>query len=54
VYPTLTTVRQPVRAMAEMSVRRLVNAVREGRREPQQQRLAHELIVRDSTGKPPA
>jgi LacI family transcriptional regulator len=54
VYPTLTTVRQPVRAMAEMSVRRLVDAVREGRREPQQQRLAHELIVRDSTGKPPA
>lgn len=53
VHPTLTTVRQPVRAMAELAVRQLVDTVREGRREPQQQSLAHELIVRDSTGKPP-
>lgn len=52
-WPTLTTVRQPVRAMAELSVRRLVDAARAGRREPQQHRLAHELIVRESTARAP-
>jgi LacI family transcriptional regulator len=52
VYPTLTTVRQPVRAMAEVCVRGLVDAARAGRREPLQHCLAHEIIVRDSTGKP--
>jgi LacI family transcriptional regulator len=52
VYPTLTTVRQPVRAMAELCVRRLIDGARAGRREPQPQRLSHELIVRESTGKP--
>jgi LacI family transcriptional regulator len=52
VYPTLTTVRQPVRAMAELCVRRLIDSARGGRREPQPQRLMHELIVRDSTARP--
>lgn len=53
-YPTLTTVRQPVRAMAELSVRRLIECARAGRHAPLPQRLAHELIVRESTGRPPA
>ena len=52
-FPTLTTVRQPVRAMAELGVRRLIDSARGGRREPQPQRLMHELIVRESTGRPP-
>jgi LacI family transcriptional regulator len=53
VYPTLTTVRQPVRAMAELCVRRLIDSARAGRRTPQPQRLLHELVVRESTGQPP-
>jgi len=51
-YPTLTSVRQPVRAMAELCVRHLVEGARAGRREPQPQRLTHELIVRESTARP--
>jgi hypothetical protein len=38
--------------MAEVCVRGLVDAARAGRREPLQHCLAHEIIVRDSTGKP--
>ena len=51
--PTLTTVRQPVRAMAELCVRRLIECARAGRRTPLPQRLTHELIVGESTGPPP-
>jgi LacI family transcriptional regulator len=53
VWPSLTTIRQPVRAMSDTAVRMLVAAVR-NRQQPSPELpnlslLAHELIVRTST-----
>jgi LacI family transcriptional regulator len=52
VFPNLTTIRQPIRAMAQGAVECLVNAIR-ARTQPlvagsQSQRFPFELIVRDS------
>ncbi|MCC7462734.1 MAG: LacI family DNA-binding transcriptional regulator [Gammaproteobacteria bacterium] len=52
-HPTLTTVRQPLRAMAELCVRHLIDDARAARHDPRPQRMLHELIVRDSTARPP-
>lgn len=53
VWPGLTTIRQPVRAMAEAAVRMLVSAVRNRTQHspdvPHLSVLPHELIVRTST-----
>jgi LacI family transcriptional regulator len=52
-YPQLTTVRQPVRAMAELAVQRLVESTRDAARDSVRQCLPHELIIRNSTDRPP-
>ncbi|HET8612827.1 MAG TPA: LacI family DNA-binding transcriptional regulator [Sphingomonas sp.] len=50
VWPALTTVRQPVRALAEQAADLLLN---DDSAQPQRRRVHHELIVRDSTGPAP-
>lgn len=54
-YPTLTTVRQPTRAMARLAAQLLVEARRQpgAERKPQQHVLEHALIIRNSTARPP-
>lgn len=58
VWPELTTVRQPIAAMAGAALEMLVDdlrARRDGRRENTAERvLQHSLIVRESCGVPPA
>jgi LacI family transcriptional regulator len=54
-WPELTTVRQPIAAMAEAALTMLLDELRApGAPEDGQQVLAHELIVRESSGPPPA
>jgi len=50
VWPPLTTVRQPIKEMAAAAVSILVQKPMEGA--PQERRLDHELIVRQSTAPP--
>lgn len=53
-WPTLTTVRQPTRAMARLAAQLLVEArrtPREGAR-PQLHTLDHEIVIRESTARP--
>lgn len=56
VWPSLTTVRQPIKAMAEMAVEVLVNFIAERTRGKAPERrievMRNELIVRDSTASP--
>lgn len=56
VWPSLTTVRQPIKAMAEMAVEVLVNFIAERAHGKRQERrvevMRTELIVRDSTAPP--
>ena len=50
-YPSLTTVRQPLRRMGEIAAETLVQRI-EGRKDyPQEIAVAPELIIRESTGK---
>jgi len=49
VWPALTTVRQPVRACAVAAAGMLLDPAA-----PREQRLAHELVIRDSTAPPAA
>lgn len=49
VWPALTTVRQPVRAMAAAAADQLLDPAAEGER-----RLGHEIVVRESTAPPGA
>ena len=50
VWPPLTTVRQPMAAMARMAVEMLIGLSGKGDAEPELHRvLPHELVVRDST-----
>jgi LacI family transcriptional regulator len=51
VWPPLTTCRQPVKEMAAAAISMLLK--RESKWMPSDQRLDHELIVRDSTARPP-
>ncbi|MHA6720086.1 LacI family DNA-binding transcriptional regulator [Sphingomonas sp. RS6] len=54
-WPELTTVRQPIAAMAEAALTVLLDELRgPAAPEDRQQVLAHELIVRESSGPPPA
>jgi LacI family transcriptional regulator len=52
VWPRLTTCRQPIREMAAAAVSILTQ--KRNTDEPQVRQLAHELVVRESTGAPPA
>jgi LacI family transcriptional regulator len=58
VWPTLTTVRQPIGAMGQSAVSLLVSELRArrsgGQGEPTQELLRHSLIKRESTAAPPA
>ena len=49
VWPALTTVRQPVRAMADAAADLLLDPAPQSER-----RLAHEIVVRESTAPPAA
>jgi len=56
VWPELTTIRQPVSAMAEAAFDLLLTELRSRRRgsiAPQEIVLDHELIIRESAGPPP-
>jgi LacI family transcriptional regulator len=56
VWPELTTIRQPVAAMAEAAIELLVadrRADKSASRNVTERVLAHELIIRDSTSVPP-
>jgi LacI family transcriptional regulator len=56
-WPTLTTVRQPVSAMAKGAVDLLIREIGAARAGaqllPVDRVIAHELIVRQSSGRPP-
>ncbi|PVX31443.1 LacI family DNA-binding transcriptional regulator [Sphingomonas pokkalii] len=53
-WPELTTVRQPIAAMAEAALTMLLEALRPGvQSEAAEQVLAHQLIVRESCAPPP-
>jgi len=58
VWPALTTVRQPVSAMAAAAVDQLIREIGAGRAgapvQPVDRVVAHELIVRQSSDRPPA
>ena len=58
VWPELTTIRQPVSAMAGLAVELLINALRErrdgGTPNAAERVLDHQLIIRESSGPPPA
>ncbi|MBB5710797.1 LacI family DNA-binding transcriptional regulator [Sphingomonas xinjiangensis] len=59
VWPELTTVRQPIAPMAEAALNLLLARIRADRRADggdglQEQVLEHELVVRESSGPPPA
>ena len=51
IYPSLTTVRQPLVAMAEQAAVMLVHELQSGDKRPQHAVLPGEIIVRDSTGR---
>jgi LacI family transcriptional regulator len=50
VWPPLTTIRQPIKDIAERAVHMLVDSHAEG--EPRYNALEHELIIRESTASP--
>ncbi len=56
VWPSLTTVRQPIKEMAELAIEVLINVAAERARGVQSERrvelLSNELIIRDSTAPP--
>jgi LacI family transcriptional regulator len=52
VWPPLTTVRQPIQFLAERAVHRLFEMKSDPGAEPSYEVVAHELIVRESTGAP--
>ncbi len=56
VYPGLTTIRQPIRAMAQGAVECLIHSIGErSRRHPEglaDQRFEYELVIRNSVGRP--
>ncbi len=52
--PPLTTIRQPVAAMAQAAVQTLVDAITGHRTPPGEYLFAGELVVRGSTGAVPA
>jgi len=52
IWPTLTTIRQPVARIAAMAARRAIEIVAMGEVDPQVTYLDHELIVRESTAPP--
>jgi LacI family transcriptional regulator len=58
VWPELTTIRQPISAMAEAALRLLIDELRRRRLgedgESQELILDHELIIRESAAPPPA
>lgn len=49
IWPPLTTVRQPIKLMAERAVQLLVAADPQSSGAPEHEIIAHELVVRDST-----
>lgn len=51
IYPSLTTVRQPLEAMAEQAAVMLVHELQSGDDKPQHAVVPAEIIVRNSTGK---
>ncbi|MEG3169178.1 LacI family DNA-binding transcriptional regulator [Sphingomonas sp. LB3N6] len=51
-WPPLTTIHQPVRALAAEALQRLIQAMRSGVRTPQSHILDHRLIERESTAGP--
>lgn len=57
VWPELTTVRQPISAMAAAALDMLIGELRSRRRgqppSPAEQVLDHELVIRESSGPPP-
>jgi len=52
IWPTLTTIRQPVAQIAAMAARRAIGIVTSGEVDPQVTYLDHQLIVRESTAPP--
>jgi LacI family transcriptional regulator len=55
VWPSLTTVKQPIREMAEVAVRELINSARHDSSNARQRRVMqvdYELVVRQSTSAP--
>ncbi len=52
-YPALTTVRQPVRAMAERVADVLINRMQQPSAGPTRSTIAAELVIRESTGPAP-
>ena len=52
IWPTLTTIRQPVTQIAAMAARRAIGIVTSGEVDPQVTYLDHQLIIRESTARP--
>lgn len=52
IWPTLTTIRQPVARIAAMAARRAIEIVMTGEVDPRVTYLDHELVVRESTAPP--
>lgn len=52
--PTLTTIHQPVFEIAELSARKLVQALRKGSLPSGHEMLNPHLVIRESTGRPPS
>jgi len=52
IWPTLTTIRQPVAQIAAMAARRAIEIVTSGEIDPRVTYLDHKLIVRESTAPP--
>jgi len=52
IWPTLTTIRQPVAQIAAMAARRAIEIVTSGEVDPHVTYLDHKLIVRESTAPP--
>jgi DNA-binding LacI/PurR family transcriptional regulator len=53
-YPSLTTVRQPLREMGEIAMRTLLERIEGQENYPQEIAVQPELVVRESTGNAPA
>jgi LacI family transcriptional regulator len=54
IFPSLTTIRQPLRAMSEAASRALIDGSRGAPRDPGLETIAATLQIRDSTGPVPA
>jgi LacI family transcriptional regulator len=54
IFPSLTTIRQPLRAMSEAASRALIDGSRGAPRDPGLETISATLQIRDSTGPVPA